>query len=286
MLYWHVVDSELEHAALDLKNRYGVDALTLSCDIRDEAEVITAVERVRTIFGGLDILVNNAGVIQAGPFENLDNRDFEDALATHLWGPLYAVRASLPHLTVSGGRILNIASVSGLVAAPHLASYSASKFALVGLSDALRAELAPKGVKVTTACPWLMRTGSHYNVQVKGQHAKEFTLFALGDALPGSSMNADIAAKQCIEGLRAGKARVVVGTQAKLAQLVDTFFPEASAAALALAAKYLPDSTPGNAAKTGWEAKRDAPLVPSLLTHLADKAAVSNNETPRTNSGV
>ena len=272
---------ELEHAAIDLKNRYGVDVLTLSCDVRDEADVVAAVKQVSTVFGGLDVLVNNAGVIQAGPFENLDNADFEDALATHLWGPLYAIQASLPHLQASGGRILNIASVGGLVGVPHLASYSASKFALVGLSDALRAELASKGIKVTTVCPWLMRTGSHYNVQLKGQHAKEFTLFALADALPGSSMSAETAARRCVEALRSGKARVAIGSQAKAAHLVDTLFPDLAKAGLELTNRVLPSAAASNQVKTGWEVKNNAPLVPSILTRLADNAGVRNNETPR-----
>lgn len=277
-------EEELEHAATDLRNRYGVEALTLTCDVRDEAAVVAAIEQVSTVFGGLDVLVNNAGVIQAGPFENLDNADFENALATHLWGPLYAIRASLPHLRASGGRILNIASVGGLVGVPHLASYSASKFALVGLSDALRAELASKGVKVTTACPWLMRTGSHYNAQLKGQHVKEFTLFALADALPGSSMNAETAARRCVEALRSGKARVAIGSQAKAAHLVDTLFPDLAKAGLELTNQALPSAATSNQVKTGWEVKNDAPLVPSILTRLADKAGVRNNETPRSDS--
>ena len=239
-------DAELEQAGRTLYDRYGVLPLTLPCDVRNEADVASAVAQVATTFGGIDVLVNNAGIIQAGPFENLSTEDFEDALATHLWGPLYAVKAALPFLKRSGfARVLNIASIGGKVAVPHLSSYSASKFALVGLSDALRAELAAYGVKVTTVCPWLIRTGSHYNVRLKGQHAKEFTLFALGDSLPGVSMSAERAADKLVEACRQGRARLVLGAQGKAALLASELFPELTAAALKTVSSLLPDPVPG-----------------------------------------
>ena len=276
-------DAELEYAGRALFERYGVLPLTLPCDVRSEAQVASAVAQVATTFGGLDVLVNNAGIIQAGPFENLSTNDFEDALATHLWGPLYAVRAALPFLKRSGfPRIVNIASIGGKVAVPHLSSYSASKFALVGLSDALRTELAPYGVKVTTVCPWLIRTGSHYNVRLKGQHAKEFTLFALGDSLPGVSMSAERAADTIVSACRRGRARSVLGLQGKAALLASELFPELTAAVLKGVSSLLPAPTPGgNEPRTGWAVKNDTPLVPSVLTRLSDRAAARNNETPR-----
>ena len=270
-------EAALRSAVRELGRR-GADAAGTTCDVRNEAEVVAALGAVSTRFGGLDVLINNAGVIQTGPFESADNRDFAEALATHLWGPLYTVRAALPHLEASGGRILNVASIGGLVSVPHLSSYSASKFALVGLSDALRAELKPKGVSVTTACPWLTRTGSHYNVQLKGQHAEEFTLFALASALPGSSVSAESTAKACLEALRSGRARVVTGTPGKAAHLLDSLAPEMSKAALELIAGLLPESAGAKERKTGWEVRSETPLVPSLLTRLAERAAARNNE--------
>ena len=82
------------------------------------------------------------------------------------------------------GRIVNIASIGGLIAVPHLAPYSVSKFALVGYSDALRAELAKDGIRVTTVCPGLMRTGSAGHALVKGHHQAEFAWFGALSSLP------------------------------------------------------------------------------------------------------
>src|SRR5437868_7107466 len=115
-------------------------------------------------FGRVDVLINNAGIIQVGPLEHMSITDFEQSLAIHLFAPLYCTLAVLPAMIRQAqGRIVNIASVGGKIAVPHLLPYTAGKFALVGLSDGLRAELRKSNVRVTTVCPGLMRTGSPRN---------------------------------------------------------------------------------------------------------------------------
>ena len=90
-------------------------------------------------------------MIQVGPLEHMQTEDFENAMATHFWGPLHLMLACLPAMRRRGfGRIVNVSSIGGRIAVPHLAPYSASKFALVGLSDAIRAEAAAHGIRVTT----------------------------------------------------------------------------------------------------------------------------------------
>src|SRR5947207_4943379 len=114
-----------------------------------------------------------------------------------LWLPYDLSMTAIPHpRRVGEGRVVNIASIGGKVAIPHLAPYCASKFALVGLSDAIRAELARDNICVTTVCPGLMRTGSHLNASFKGDHRREFAWFSLGAALPIFSIDANRAARQ------------------------------------------------------------------------------------------
>ncbi|CAN5762205.1 SDR family oxidoreductase [soil metagenome] len=272
-------ETELERAAAGLRSHYKVDVLTVPCDVREREQVREAVRRVLERFGRIDVLVNNAGVIQAGPVAHMDVQDFENAMNIHFWGPLYTMLETVPHMkTQGGGRIVNIASIGGKVAVPHLVPYSASKFALVGLSDGLRAELAQDNIKLTTVCPWLIRTGSYLNVQLKGQHEKELVWFAAADSLPGVSMSAEKAARDIVEACRNGRAQLVTGAQGKLAAGVNALFPEFTAQLLKLTTRLLPGENPkdGNTLQTGWESR--SPLAPSLLTTLSDRAARRNNE--------
>src|SRR5204863_2590958 len=112
------------------------------------------------------------------------------------------------------GRIVNISSIGGKVSVPHLLPYSASKFALVGLSEGLRAELAKDGIVVTTVCPGLMRTGSPRNAQFKGQHRAEYAWFTLSDSMPFFSQSAERAARQILSACRHGEAEVVLSLPA------------------------------------------------------------------------
>src|SRR5207237_838032 len=109
------------------------------------------------------------------PFDNLTAEDFSRAMQTHFSGPLYTMLAVLPSMRLRRrGRIVNIGSIGGKIPVPHLVPYCASKFALVGLSESLRTELSQEGIYVTTVNPGLIRTGSPRNVDIKGQHEKEY----------------------------------------------------------------------------------------------------------------
>ena len=129
------------------------------------------------------------------------------------------------------GRILNIASIGGRVAVPHLAAYTASKFALVGLSESLRAELMKEGILVTTVTPGLMRTGSYVNVKLRGRHTDELKWFTAMSATPLTSMRADRAARIIVEGCRHGRATLTPGVQARLAILLNALAPNLLAVA-------------------------------------------------------
>lgn len=162
---------ELELARQELVSR--AEIVVIPCDVGVRAEVEGAIEQVLRRYGRIDVLINNAGIIQIGPVEHMRVEDFENAMDVHFWGPLYAMMAVLPVMKrQGGGRIVNISSIGGEVAVPHMAPYAASKFALVGLSDAYRAELAKDGIMVTTVSPGLMRTGSYYHANFKGQNQK------------------------------------------------------------------------------------------------------------------
>jgi NAD(P)-dependent dehydrogenase (short-subunit alcohol dehydrogenase family) len=275
---------ELELARRELAAESGLRVLALPCDVRDRKDAEWAVGAAVERFGRLDVLINNAGIIQVGPLAHMGLEDFADALNVHFWGPLYFIRAALPHLRKQkGARIVNIASIGGKIAVPHLAPYSASKFALVGLSNALHSELARDGIDgiaVTTVCPGLMRTGSHVNARFKGRRAEELAWFAVSDALPFSSMNGRRAARQILEACRHGEPHLILTPQARLAAAAATLMPGLTARALELVTRLLPAPAPagagGDEAQPGWQ--QPSRWVPSRLTRLADEAAVANNE--------
>jgi NAD(P)-dependent dehydrogenase (short-subunit alcohol dehydrogenase family) len=252
------------------------EVLALPCDVSDRVQVEALVAQVHERFGVVDVLVNNAGAIQVGPLESMTEEDFEEAMGIHFWAPLYTTMAVLPEMKRRGwGRIVNIASIGGKVSIPHLLPYSASKFALVGLSDGLRAELAQDGILVTTVCPSLMRTGSPPNAFFKGNHEAEYAWFLLGDSLPGMSMNADRAARKVVEACRRGDAEALIGLPAKVAVLARTLAPNLTAAMLAYMNRLLPQD-----GSTDRHRGRDSetPLTRSWVTRLTRQAAQKNNE--------
>ncbi|BDI29742.1 ketoacyl reductase [Capsulimonas corticalis] len=256
----------------------GVTLFTVSCDVKHESEVNDLIEIVTQRFGRIDVLVNNAGVIEVSPEEDLTLDDYREAIDTHFWGPLYGMQAVLPQMKARGeGRIVNISSVGGKIPVPHLAPYSASKFALVGLSGSLRAELMEDGVVVTTVCPGLMRTGSPDNAIFKGQNAKEYAWFSIGDSLPGLTISAETAANQIIDALRHGKAEAVLSLPAQIGAKLYGLSPNFLSIALRIAGAVLPEPGGiGTARAKGSESH--SPLAPSPITALTQEAAAANNE--------
>jgi len=264
----------------------GGTVTALECDVRKSDEVKKTVADVLERHGGIDVLINNAGIIQVGPMEHMKKEDFIDAMDVHFWGPLHLMQEVIPHMKNRGaGRIVNIASIGGKVAVPHLLPYVASKFALVGLSEGLRAELAKDGIYVTTVCPGLMRTGSHLNALFKGDHEKEFALFSIANAFPLFSTSSEKAARQIIEACRYGRAELFITPQARLLHLVNSVFPGLVAESLSLVNRALPGARDarGDILKRGWESR--SRLAPSFLTRRSDRAAARNKEHPRLVSG-
>ena len=279
-------EAPLDRALMELSAK-GVDAQAIVCDIRDRAAVASAIEAIVRRFGRIDVLVNNAGVIQVGPVANMEYDDFRRAMDVHYWGALHMTLAALPHM--HGGaalqgprdmsRIINITSIGGKFPVPHLAPYTASKFALVGLSEAMRAELAPEGILVTTVAPGLMRTGSPRNISVKGDHDAEYGWFVLLSSLPGLTASAERAARQIVDAARYGDPSLVITTPAKAAVALEGIAPGLVARANALAARWLlpqPPGPEGNQERRGYESRPE--WLPKAVTVLTDRAAAANNE--------
>ncbi|MBA4019992.1 MAG: ketoacyl reductase [Pirellula sp.] len=268
---------QLIDAAKELALRGG-EVMAFACDVRDQDAVEQMVAEVTASWGPIDVLINVAGIIEVGPLDSMTVDDFRRSMDTHCFGPLHTTLAVLPGMRSRGwGRIVNIASLGGKRAVPHMTPYAASKFALVGLSSGLRAELAQENILVTTVCPGLLRTGSPRNAGFKGRHRDEYAWFSIGDSLPLLSMNADRAAKQILKACRHGDAEIVLSGMGSFAAALQSLAPNFTAELASLANRLLPPMGGiGRASARGHESH--SRWSPSVLTTLGDEAAERNNE--------
>ena len=277
--------AELRRAHDELAAR-GCDVAAVPCDLLVRAQIEEAARTVVRHFGAIDVLINNAGIIEVGPLEHMTREDFERAMQLHLWAPFTLMWEVIPHMRQrGGGRIVNITSIGGKIAVPHLAAYCASKFALVGLSDSMRGELAADNILVTTVAPGMMRTGSHVNAQFKGKQAEEFAWFATANSMPGLSMKAERAAAKILNACRRGQPELTLTIAARAAIMGNAVFPNVTGRMMRLVGRLLPRATDasGDMLRTGGES-RSRKLTPAWLTVLADRAIDRNNESRRNGS--
>jgi NAD(P)-dependent dehydrogenase (short-subunit alcohol dehydrogenase family) len=282
-------EQELSRARTDLEQR-GAEVLSVPCNVADQDQVERMIAEATRHFGRIDILVNNAGSIQAGPLKTMTHQDFTSAMDVMFWGVLHPTLAVLPQMRErQSGRIVNITSIGGKISVPHLLPYNAAKFAAVGLSEGLRAELAASGIVVTTIVPGLMRTGSHLNAYFKGEQEKEFTWFGLGASLPFISMDAERAAKQIVRAVRRGESERTFTIPANLAARFHGLFPGLTADLLGLVERLVlpgPDGA-GTASERGMVVQRrfDSPVL-DTLTALGVSAARRLNQFPGPSGAV
>ncbi|WP_162051841.1 SDR family NAD(P)-dependent oxidoreductase [Pontibacter pamirensis] len=268
---------ELEDARMELAGN-GADVLVQKCDVTVAQEVNDMITNVQNEFGPIDVLINNAGIIHAGPVAEMTLQDFDEAINTHYWGPIHTIMAVLPSMKArGGGLILNVSSIGGKISVPHLVPYSASKFALTGLSEGLRAELMKYNINVTVATPGLIQTGSPRHAIIKGQHKKEYALFKIMDSTPFISMSAEATAKKILDALRFGDAQVTTTLPAKLGAMLHGLSPELMTDIFGMVNKFLPgEGGIGKNRAKGYESETDLSMSP--LTKRTQQAAQRNNE--------
>lgn len=272
---------ELEAARADLAAR-GVEAYVGTCDVGHKVEIDDLLASVHEELGGIDVLVNVAGVIQVGPAEVLSLEDYRESMDVNFWSLVHTCYGVLPSMKeAGGGRIMNITSVAGVMAVPHLAAYSAGKSAAVGFSSAFGAEVSRFGIEVTTVVPGLMATGSFLHARAKGQAETEYRMFSLAASLPLIAMDARRAARKIVDACERGDRWATIGAQARLAHLASGLMPKTAARGLGWVARMLPGpggARPSQRATPGFRLSR-GPIV-GILTRRGDAAARANNEIP------
>jgi short-subunit dehydrogenase len=265
-------NAELQRAAGQLRDE-GAQVTAVACDVTDDASPQLLIDTAREHYGRLDIVVSNAGIIQVGPVQDDTATLVADALAVMALAPARLALAALPVMRAQGhGRIVTVASIGGKLSVPHLLPYSTAKFAAVGFSEGLRAELGRGPVTVTTVVPGLMRTGSHLNARFTGQAGKEFTWFSLGASLPLVSMDAERAARQIVGAVQARRAEVILTPAGQAAARLAGLAPELTSQVLHQVHRLALPAPP--AGDTGGQDAPGYDLNPALPRQVFDRLTV------------
>jgi short-subunit dehydrogenase len=268
--------TELDAAASELRAA-GTTVAAEVCDIRSDGAVNSAIDALQGALGSIDAVFNVAGIIEVGPVDALTIKDYVDAIETNFLGAVRVVEAVREAMSARrSGRIVNISSLGGVISIPHLLPYSASKFAIRGYSEGLRAELARYGVYVTTIVPGLMRTGSPPQATYAGQPEKEYAMFEPSDSLPFTSVSVGHAARRIVDACERGTAEIVISWQAKLAVAAYALAPKAVVKFLATFTRLMPDS--GGSTEHRLGSQSETPFTRSPIDALAHRATREQHE--------
>jgi NAD(P)-dependent dehydrogenase (short-subunit alcohol dehydrogenase family) len=187
------VETEALTAAVKSLHNFGPDVRGTTCDVTDPDSVERAAEASYKAFGHVHVVCNNAGVAAGGGIDNISLDDWRWVLEVNLMGVLHGIRTFLPHIRAhgEGGHIVNTASMAGMTGGLGFSPYTASKFAVVGMSEGLAVQLKPFGIGVSVLCPSYVRTG----IGESGRNRPERygTAATLDPASPAAVMVAEIA---------------------------------------------------------------------------------------------
>jgi short-subunit dehydrogenase len=202
---------------------HGAEVLTVAMDVADEAQCRDLVAQAIARFGRLDTLVNNAGVSAQALFEEVSAQDlhwYEDLMKVNLWGSVWCTHAALPFVKAARGRIVAVSSLSGLLGVPGRSAYAATKFAMTGFFEALRAELRNSGVSVTIAYPGVVTTQlRHRGYNARGQ-AAGFSGLKEHDAMP-----VEQCARLIVDGMERRERDIVMTAKGKLGRFLKLLAP-------------------------------------------------------------
>ncbi len=215
---------DINGAALDSASATVGAAVVMArrVDVSDRADMTAFADEVHGTFGPIDILVNNAGVGLAGGLMDTSLDDLDWVLDINLKGVLHGCHLfGRPMAEAGRGHIVNIASAFGLYACPGVLGYCTSKFAVVGLSESIRAELRPMGVGVSTICPGIIQTGIVQATRYQDDHAKD----RVQKTYDARGASPERVANAVISGIRWNRGVVPVTREAWLAYYAKRWFP-------------------------------------------------------------
>jgi 3-dehydrosphinganine reductase len=212
----------LQAAAAQIENKRLVNTqkvVYMPVDISDHQEVNKVISTSVETYGGPDILINCAGRAYPDYFESITYEQFEETMKINLFGIWNTISATLPHMKKKGGVIVNTSSVVGYIGVFGYTDYAASKFGILGLSEALRSEFRRYNISVSVLCPPDTRTaGFAVENQTKPEETKEISK-------SGGILEPDQVAKELIMGITKGKKMIIPGFDAKLSYYLKRWCP-------------------------------------------------------------
>jgi len=220
----------------------GREALAQRVDVGDRDSVAAFAGRVHDRFGTADILVNSAGVYVAGSMLDLSLEDWEWVLSANLWGVIHMCHHFVPPMVAAGrgGNVLNLASMYGYWPSPCVAGYLTSKFAVFGYSQALREDLRPHNIRVSTVCPGIVATGLVQTMRIRTAGADEPGLrAALERKYARRGFGPERVARAILKAIHTGKGLVLVSPEARIMYHIERFAPRLSRFIARRAAKSL-----------------------------------------------
>jgi NAD(P)-dependent dehydrogenase (short-subunit alcohol dehydrogenase family) len=184
-------------------------------DVSDSVAVLSFAWLVQGRADAVDVLVNNAGVCLTGGFLETRVEDWAWLLGVNLWGAIHVTRAFAPRMLERGrGHIINVASAAAFYNPVDLGAYGTTKYALFGMSEALRQEFAPRGVRVSVVCPGVVDTPLIQHLRLRGRFAGETQREQLRQQVTTKGLPAEVVAHAIVGAAKRGTAVVPVGLQA------------------------------------------------------------------------
>ena len=205
---------KLDQIEKDLK-KFNISTLVCECDISDKSQVKKVSEIILQKYESVDILVNNAGFAIYGSVSDLTIEEIESQMATNYFGMIYCTKTFLPSMVKKkSGHIVNVASVAGSFGLPGIASYCASKFAMLGFSEGLKHELKDTGVGVTVVSPIMVRTNffDHPSFEKMPKYSP-------------TSISAETVAKAILKASDSPRLEIIVPSVVRIAVWLKSTFP-------------------------------------------------------------
>jgi 3-oxoacyl-[acyl-carrier protein] reductase len=214
------IDEENLASVVEEARNLGVDVIGRRCDVAEADQITESVNALMKAWGRLEILVNNAGILYYGKTEKMTDEQWDRLLAGNLHAPIRFIRQLLPLLREQPeAHILNVCSLAGLVPKRKMAAYQTSKFALVGLSESLRAEYSPGGLGVTALCPGLVDTNLVDAARERNWLTSKLNPPAFMRALP------DLVAARAVKTIRKNQGLVVITAYARFLWFLHRLSP-------------------------------------------------------------